>query len=149
MPLSTRRLAPLVLSLAGAGIIGGASVELLHRHEAHAQERPALAALAAPIAAPVGVPDFARITEQQGPAVVNITVTGMRKAAAALDDDEVPEFFRRFGIPGMGPQQDVPVQGAGSGFIVDPGGVILTNAHVVQDASEVTVKLTDRREYRA
>ncbi|HEX7889432.1 MAG TPA: Do family serine endopeptidase [Ramlibacter sp.] len=148
MPLSSRRVAPLVLALAGAGIIGGAGVELLHRHEAHAQVPPTLTA-PAPVAAPAGAPDFARITEQQGPAVVNITVTGMRKAAAALDDDEVPEFFRRFGIPGMGAQQDVPVQGSGSGFIVDPSGVILTNAHVVQDASEVTVKLTDRREYRA
>jgi len=151
MSNSSRRFAPVVLALAGAGIIGGASVEALHRHEAHAQDRPAVTAPAS-ASTPTALPDFARITEQQGPAVVNITVTGMRKASAAFDGDDLPEFFRRFGMPGMpgmGAQPEVPVQGAGSGFIVDPSGIILTNAHVVQDASEVTVKLTDRREYRA
>ena len=45
--------------------------------------------------------------------------------------------------------REVPVRGKGSGFIVSPDGIILTNAHVVQDANEVTVKLTDRREFRA
>jgi serine protease Do len=43
----------------------------------------------------------------------------------------------------------MPVHGLGSGFIIDPNGIIMTNAHVVKDATEVTVKLTDRREFRA
>jgi serine protease Do len=50
---------------------------------------------------------------------------------------------------GQQQQREVPVRAQGSGFIVDPSGIIITNAHVVKDAKEVTVKLTDRREYRA
>jgi serine protease Do len=150
MSLASRRLTPLVLALAGAGILGGAGVEVLHRQSAHAQDRPALTAAAGLVHPATATPDFARITEQQGPAVVNISVTGMRKAAAGPGDlDDPSEFFRRFGPPGAGPRGDAPVRGAGSGFIVDSSGLILTNAHVVQDASEVTVKLTDRREFRA
>jgi serine protease Do len=99
--------------------------------------------------------------------VVNISVTGMTKTSdesttadrGGRDDpfanDPFYEFFRRFqqgqqGQPGRGaPQREVPTRGQGSGFIVSADGVILTNAHVVRDAKEVTVKLTDRREFRA
>ncbi|ANH70457.1 peptidase [Mitsuaria sp. 7] len=113
---------------------------------------------------PAGMPDFAQIAAAQGPAVVNISVTGSVKTRAArapqIDpDDPFYEFFRRFGVPGMpgGPGQggqggeggSREIRGQGSGFIVSADGVILTNAHVVQDAQEVVVKLTDRREYRA
>ncbi len=71
---------------------------------------------------------------------------------AGIDsDDPMFEFFRRFGgqFGQRGQQREVPVRGQGSGFIVSADGIILTNAHVVKDASEVTVKLTDRREFRA
>jgi serine protease Do len=100
------------------------------------------------------VPDFPLITQRYGPAVVNISVTGTRKAASidpaeAFGGDPF-EFFRRFQQgQGHGLQRDVPVRGMGSGFIVGADGIILTNAHVVKDATEVTVKMTDRREYRA
>ncbi|MES3000082.1 MAG: DegQ family serine endoprotease [Pseudomonadota bacterium] len=155
--------APLVLALLGAGIVGGAGVEALHRSTVSAQPAPAVIAAAQP---PVGaspapvapalaastLPDFPRITERYGPAVVNISVTGTRKTSAEESGEMDPfEFFRRFqqGPRGRTPQRDVPMHGMGSGFIVSADGVILTNAHVVKDANEVTVKLTDRREYRA
>jgi serine protease Do len=73
---------------------------------------------------------------------------GSQKTAAAIDpNDPMFEFFRRFGVPT--PQERGPARGMGSGFIVSPDGVILTNAHVVADADEVTVKLTDKREFKA
>ena len=56
---------------------------------------------------------------------------------------------KRFQGRGMQPQDRTPTMGIGSGFIVSPDGLVLTNAHVVQNASEVTVKLTDRREFKA
>jgi serine protease Do len=101
------------------------------------------------------VVDFADIAAQQGPAVVNISVSGKVKTAfsgfpggAQIDpEDPFAELFKRF--QGAMPQDRAPVRGTGSGFIVDPAGVVLTNAHVVADADEVTVKLTDKREFKA
>lgn len=111
--------------------------------------QPAAQASAGPAAA---LPDFADIAQKYGPAVVNISVAGTRKTGmggGGDDDNPLSDFFRgmpfRFGPP----PAEVPVQGQGSGFIVTADGIVLTNAHVVQDASEVTVKLTDRREFRA
>ena len=73
----------------------------------------------------------------------------IEKASAedGLPGDPLHDFLRRFG----GPQRDDnPVaRGEGSGFIVSPDGVILTNAHVVRDAKTVTVRLTDHREFEA
>jgi serine protease Do len=108
------------------------------------------------------LPDFATLVEQVGPAVVNVSVLEkahrVSRNQSSEDDAEDPfqEFFRRFGIPapdqGQGGRRgyDVPQrQGEGSGFIVSPDGYILTNAHVVADADDVTVRMTDRREYSA
>jgi len=102
-----------------------------------------------------GLPDFAPLVEAYGPAVVNVSVVSRRESRGGFQgppgmspDDPFYEFFRRFGIPT--PRGELPpARGEGSGFIVSPDGYILTNAHVVDGASEVTVRLTDRREFTA
>ncbi len=117
----------------------------------------------APVTAPaanltVATPtDFSGIVTQYGPAVVNISVTARAQRTSAQvpqgvdPDDPLFQFFKRFGPQFQGPQGGQPqlVRGQGSGFIVSPDGLILTNAHVVDGAQEVTVKLTDRREFKA
>ncbi|MCL4686933.1 MAG: DegQ family serine endoprotease [Burkholderiales bacterium] len=115
---------------------------------------PAAGAPAPAAPARVSLTDFSGLVSHYGPAVVNISVTSNVKAAAwtpfpggANPGDPFFEFFRGFRMPEPG--KPVPMRGQGSGFIVSPDGYILTNAHVVDDASEVTVKLTDRREFRA
>lgn len=95
-----------------------------------------------------GLPDFSDLVAQYGPAVVNITVTEKVKAHGFLGADPLHDFLRRFG-GSPEPENEPPERGQGSGFIISSDGYILTNAHVVNDASEVTVRLTDRREFRA
>jgi serine protease Do len=96
------------------------------------------------------LPDFGALVERNGPAVVNISVKQSPKAtdsAMSLDGDPFGGFLRRFGAPA--PERNAPTLGQGSGFIISADGLVLTNAHVVNGASEVTVKLTDRREFVA
>lgn len=117
-------------------------------------DQAAPAAQAAPEFATRTLPDFAPLVEKYGPAVVNVEVIQRRQSTSApgfTPGDPFYEFFRRFGIPTPefdGPES-APARGAGSGFIVSPDGYILTNAHVVANADEVTVRLTDRREFQA
>jgi serine protease Do len=103
-------------------------------------------------------PDFADLVEQASPAVVNISTTAAAAETLAQGPEDSPfnEFFRRFfgereGEGGEGPE-DAPAlqaQSLGSGLILWPDGYILTNRHVVRDAQEVIVKLSDRRQFPA
>ena len=104
-----------------------------------------------------GLPDFESLVKNQGKAVVKIAVTTERKLTSGqsgmpeFDTDQIPEFFRKY-FENM-PQQPSPRShrggGFGSGFILSDDGYIVTNAHVVKDAAEITVSLPDRREYEA
>jgi serine protease Do len=98
------------------------------------------------------LPDFTGLAEAQGLAVVNVsttqTVRGSGLPHNIPEDDPFFEFFRRFMPPG-GQPRDFESRSLGSGFIVSSDGYILTNAHVVQTADDVTVKLNDKREFKA
>jgi serine protease Do len=138
--------------LGAGGVAGARYIPLTFAAPAHAA---ALASAGAPIRQ-VALPDFASIVAQNGPAVVNVSVSGMTKAGMTSGPDENEfgndpffQFFRGLPFKFQVPRGEVPTQGLGSGFIMSSDGLILTNAHVVRDASEVTVKLTDRREFRA
>jgi serine protease Do len=148
MKTSQMKPSRLVMALLAAGAIGGAGATAVMGGVSMAAGAPAASApfQAASQSTP---PNFAQITRDYGPAVVNISVSGTRKVSAD-DGDPFAQFFGQFpGGRGQMPSREVPMRGEGSGFIVNSDGIILTNAHVVQDAKEVTVKLTDRREFKA
>lgn len=104
-----------------------------------------------------GLPDFSELAERQGPAVVNISTTHVVRGQAQMmpfpfdENDPAFEFFKRFvpRNPGGAMPRDFENKSLGSGFIVSGDGYILTNAHVVEGADEVTVRLTDKREFKA
>lgn len=138
-----------------AGIAGYGKLGLLTMYGAAAAGiAPPAAVVAANSAANAMLPDFSGLVSQNGPAVVNISVTGGVEKTAGVPatpnvdpHDPLYQFFRQFGVPA--PQGQSPTYGVGSGFIVGSDGAILTNAHVVDGASNVTVKLTDKREFKA
>src|SRR5580765_7248787 len=152
----------LLAVLAIAVALGACSRDLSAQSAAAAAAPPgASAAETPPVSAAVvdgvvrGLPDFSSLVDRYGPAVVNVEVVEKPQPSGGgvqglSPNDPFYDFFRRFGIPApdqQGPRQ--PVRGAGSGFIVSPDGYILTNTHVVANADQVTVRLTDRREFPA
>ena len=121
------------------------------------------------------LPDFADLVDKHGPAVVNVSTkarVGSQRPGGIpqLENDDLNEFFRRFlppeaqprqnpqtpntprrNTPRANPDQEPPLRdyGQGSGFIMSADGYVITNAHVVAKADEVTVTLTDKREFKA
>jgi serine protease Do len=154
----TTKLEILVGGLMAAGAVVAALGNYERLYASPIAQSHATAALAMPAGQPAmpaaALPDFTGIVARNGPAVVNISVTGSADggrdfpAPRNLDPDSpFYQFFHQFEFPG--PRAQVPTHATGSGFIVDSHGIILTNAHVVDGAKDVTVKLTDKREFNA
>jgi serine protease Do len=99
------------------------------------------------------LPDFTSLVEKNGPAVVNVSTTQMAQSSQAVpvipglpEGDPLAEFFRRFSAPMPREQES---HSLGSGFLISADGYILTNAHVVDAADKISVRLTDQREFKA
>ena len=160
-PVSKRvsALRPLLLSAALALAVGGG---VGWYSSVHAQ---AQAAAPAPELV-VGLPDFTRLVDQVGAAVVSVEAeVGVRQRNATAqrahpqlpEDEQIPEFFRRFfgpdgmpmpGAPGI-PESRPRDVSQGTGFIISGDGYVLTNHHVVDGADTVRIRLADRREFTA
>jgi serine protease Do len=145
-----------LLRMRAAALLLGAAALLGGMQEAAVAQPAASAAVR-------GLPDFADLVDQVGPAVVNIRTTAKARARGSVPqtDEDMQEFFRRyFGVPGPrqdphrgvprpGEDEDATPRGVGSGFLLSSDGYVITNAHVVDGANEVYVRLTDRREFKA
>lgn len=161
MKINWMKTRPMIL-VAALGAVGGALLSSAHSVSAQA------AAVAPPATPSVvnsvrGVPDFSELVEQVGPSVVNIRTTEKvtrPHGFEGFEDDRMLDFLRRFGIPTPNiprpgqrqrpaPEPEEQPRGVGSGFILSADGFIMTNAHVVDGATEVLVTLTDKREFKA
>jgi serine protease Do len=154
--MTTNVLKRSAIALAVVGVLGAgyAQSTWFRDGQARAATPPAVVATAANSGATMALPSFGGIVDRYGPAVVNISVTGMTRVADAqspFNDDDPNDPFQQFfhQFRRQIPQGAQPTHGLGSGFIISPDGIIMTNAHVVDGASEMIVKLTDKREYKA
>lgn len=163
----------LALALAGAAALQATLP--VAAQTATAPTAPVTPAPAAPAVAPAPdlsrvLPDFSVLVEQAGPAVVNIRTSEKIKVGTnAQLDEQMRDFLRRFGIPVPQQRKGAPApntpspdedddddddaspqrRGLGSGFVIGADGYVMTNAHVVDEADEVMVTLTDKREFKA
>ncbi|HUO90707.1 MAG TPA: Do family serine endopeptidase [Rhizomicrobium sp.] len=149
----------IALAVVGAFGIGAVTAERAgtFKQATAAAGSPATVAAAPATTSASALPDFADLVAQNGAAVVQISVSkdaqrvvGRHGMPKGDDDDDsngmLPPWFRNFPMPKA---PETPSRGVGSGFIVGSDGIVLTNAHVVDGADEVTVRLTDRREFKA
>ncbi len=149
-----RKLLPLALAAAFFGAGWGVSHVDVFPGPAHAQQAPVHTTPATDAdRATVAIPDFTSLVKQHGPAVVNIQVE--RSQETALSPQPAPEgatpfpFPFPFQPPMPGAPNAMPQQAQGSGFIISSDGYLLTNAHVVSNGDDITVQMTDKREFKA
>jgi Do/DeqQ family serine protease len=129
MRLMPRRTAAFVIAIALAGLAAPASAQLIDRRVPTQNELQL---------------SYAPVVKQVAPAVVNVYAAKLVQTRNPLFDD--PIFRHFFGVPGGGRQVQ---RSLGSGVIVDPSGLIITNVHVIEGADEVKVALADKREFEA
>lgn len=158
-PLSTKPRRAL-----GIATTAALALSVLSIAPSYSQQSEALTSATTPsqgeqIAQQQGLPHFGQLIRQHRDAVVNIRVEGSRQQTSNNPRQEVPEELRKFfenspfgerffeQMPRG--QRQRPAQGQGSGFIISSDGYILTNAHVVDNADEITVRMNDRSEYQA
>ncbi len=153
MPPARHRVPPvLLLLLIGVATLGGCDDPVpeppprVPEPRAEAPAAPGAAPVAAPAAAPAAalgqvVPDFANLAASVMPAVVSISVTGETAA--------VPRHLRGTPYERLFRDRRRVIRASGSGFVIDPAGLIATNNHVVGEASQVTVRLVTGAELPA
>lgn len=146
-----------VASVVAASALGVTIGAFTSSHSPAVAQAAAAGNAAAPAGAVRGLPDFVSLYEKNSPSVVSISVSstvGRNRPRAGGDNatpdrEEMEEFFRRYFGQGRGAPREFRRQGGGSGFIISADGLVVTNNHVVEDADEVLVKLTDKREFKA